>query len=163
MFFIRAKVQIFSFGERLKYSIQLGFASLNRTFHHSPHENICSIALLTLHYLYADWCRTTEQEESVRDTSRTLAMLQTRSQFLEHENQHLQEQVSISSTQKATRRNSITCANLVQTSNDPVYTQQKSSGSQSKLRFGSRFRICTHLHRTFIVLYNQVHHIVLHC
>ena len=33
-------------------SIQLGFASLNRTFHLSPHENICTIALITIHYLY---------------------------------------------------------------------------------------------------------------
>ena len=35
-----------------KCSIQLGFASLNRTFHLSPHENICTIALITIHYLY---------------------------------------------------------------------------------------------------------------
>ena len=28
------------------------FASLNRTFHLSPHENICTIALITIHYLY---------------------------------------------------------------------------------------------------------------
>ena len=33
-------------------SIQLGFASLNRTFHLSSHENICTIALITIHYLY---------------------------------------------------------------------------------------------------------------
>ena len=36
----------------MKCSIQLGFASLNRTFHLSPHENICTIALITIHYLY---------------------------------------------------------------------------------------------------------------
>ena len=35
----------------MKCSIQLGFAS-NRTFHLSPHENICTIALITIHYLY---------------------------------------------------------------------------------------------------------------
>ena len=28
------------------------FASLNRTFHLSPHENSCTIALITIHYLY---------------------------------------------------------------------------------------------------------------
>ena len=36
----------------MKCSIQLGFASLNRTFHLSPHENNCTIALITIHYLY---------------------------------------------------------------------------------------------------------------
>ena len=36
----------------MKCSIQLGFASLNRTFLLSPHENICTIALITIHYLY---------------------------------------------------------------------------------------------------------------
>ena len=36
----------------MKCSIQLGFASLNRTFHLSPHENISTIALITIHYLY---------------------------------------------------------------------------------------------------------------
>ena len=38
-FFIRAMVHIFSFGERL--NVQFNFAS----FHLSPHENICTIAL----------------------------------------------------------------------------------------------------------------------
>ena len=51
MLLIRAMVQLFSFGE-MKCSIQRGFASLNRTFHLSPHENICTIALITIHYLY---------------------------------------------------------------------------------------------------------------
>ena len=32
--------------------IQRGKAELNRTFHLSPHENICTIALITIHYLY---------------------------------------------------------------------------------------------------------------
>ena len=36
----------------MKCSIQLGFASLNGTFHLSPHENICTIALINIHYLY---------------------------------------------------------------------------------------------------------------
>ena len=36
----------------MKCSIQLGFALLNRTFHLSPNENICTIALITIHYLY---------------------------------------------------------------------------------------------------------------
>ena len=34
------------------HSIQLGFALLNRTFHLSPHENICTIGLINIHYLY---------------------------------------------------------------------------------------------------------------
>ena len=36
----------------MKCSIQLCFASLNGTFHLSPHENICTIALINIHYLY---------------------------------------------------------------------------------------------------------------
>ena len=36
----------------MKCSIQLGFASLNRTFHLPPHENNCTNALITIHYLY---------------------------------------------------------------------------------------------------------------
>ena len=36
----------------MKCTIQLGFASLNGTFHLSPHENICTIALINIHYLY---------------------------------------------------------------------------------------------------------------
>ena len=36
----------------MKCSIQLGFALLNGTFHLSPHENICTIALINIHYLY---------------------------------------------------------------------------------------------------------------
>ena len=37
---------------KMKCTIQLGFASLNGTFHLSPHENICTIALINIHYLY---------------------------------------------------------------------------------------------------------------
>ena len=45
--FIRAMVR------KMECSIQLGFASLNKTFHLSPHENILTIALLIyIHYLY---------------------------------------------------------------------------------------------------------------
>ena len=36
---------------KMKCIIQFGFASLNGTFHLSPHENICSIALINIHYL----------------------------------------------------------------------------------------------------------------
>ena len=36
----------------MKVPIQLGFASLNKTFYLSPHENIFTIALITIHYLY---------------------------------------------------------------------------------------------------------------
>ena len=45
----------------------------------------------------------------------------------------------------------------------PVYMGQKSSGSQFGLQSGSRSRRCTWLHGTFIVQYNKVHHIVVHC
>ena len=37
---------------KMKCSIQLGFASLNGTFHLSPNENICSIARMRKHSLF---------------------------------------------------------------------------------------------------------------
>ena len=37
---------------KTKCSIQFGFASLNRTFNLSPHENICTTSRITIHYLY---------------------------------------------------------------------------------------------------------------
>ena len=36
----------------MKCTIQLGFALLNGTFHLSPHENICTITLININYLY---------------------------------------------------------------------------------------------------------------
>ena len=50
--FIRAMVRIFSFGERWNVLFNSAIASLNRTFHLSPHENILTIALINIHYLY---------------------------------------------------------------------------------------------------------------
>jgi hypothetical protein len=50
--FIRAMVRIFSFGERWNVPFNLAVASLNGTFHLSPHENILTIALINIHYLY---------------------------------------------------------------------------------------------------------------
>ena len=47
MLFIRGMVDIISFSE-----LQKSRWMLNRTFHLSPHENICTIALITIHYLY---------------------------------------------------------------------------------------------------------------
>ena len=47
--FIRAMVRIFSFGERWN-------VLFNRTFHLSPHENILTIALINIHYLYINTC-----------------------------------------------------------------------------------------------------------
>ena len=52
--------ECFSFGDgtdifmrgKIKCSIQLGYASLNRTFNLSPRENICTIAFITIQYLY---------------------------------------------------------------------------------------------------------------
>ena len=38
----------------MECSNQLGFASLIGTFHLSPHENILTIALINIHYLYND-------------------------------------------------------------------------------------------------------------
>ena len=37
---------------KMKCTIQLGFASMNGTFHVSPQENICTIELINIHYLY---------------------------------------------------------------------------------------------------------------
>jgi hypothetical protein len=50
--FIRAMVRIFSFGERWFVPFNSAVASLNGTFHLSPHENILTIALINIHYLY---------------------------------------------------------------------------------------------------------------
>ena len=51
--FIRAMVRIFSFSERWNVLFNSAIASLNRTFHLSPHENILTIALINIHYLYS--------------------------------------------------------------------------------------------------------------
>jgi hypothetical protein len=50
--FFRAMVRIFSFGERWSVPFNSADASLNGTFHLSPHENILTIALINIHYLY---------------------------------------------------------------------------------------------------------------
>jgi hypothetical protein len=50
--FICAMVRIFSFGERWNVPFNWAVASLNGTFHLSPHENILTIALINIHYLY---------------------------------------------------------------------------------------------------------------
>ena len=44
--------RIFSFGERLNVPFNSADASLNGTFNLSPHENILTIALINIHYLY---------------------------------------------------------------------------------------------------------------
>ena len=52
---LNTKVQVVyikSIRWKMKCSIQLGYALLNGTFHLSPHENICTIALINIHYLY---------------------------------------------------------------------------------------------------------------
>ena len=54
--FIRAMVRIFSFGERWNVPFNSAVASLNGTFHLSPHENILTIALINIHYLYTIHC-----------------------------------------------------------------------------------------------------------
>ena len=43
---------MFSFGERWNVLFNSAIASLNRTFHPSPHENIPTITLINIHYLY---------------------------------------------------------------------------------------------------------------
>ena len=50
--FIRAMVRIFSFGERWNVLFNSAIALLNRTFCLSPHENIRTIALINIYYLY---------------------------------------------------------------------------------------------------------------
>jgi hypothetical protein len=50
--FLRAMVRIFSFGERWNVPFNSAVASLNGTFHLSLHENILTIALINIHYLY---------------------------------------------------------------------------------------------------------------
>jgi hypothetical protein len=45
-------VRMFSFGERWNVPFNSAVASLNGTFHLSPHENILTIALINIHYLY---------------------------------------------------------------------------------------------------------------
>ena len=50
--FIRAIVRIFSFGEGWNVPFNLAVASLNGTFHLSLHENILTISLINIHYLY---------------------------------------------------------------------------------------------------------------
>ena len=47
-----AMVRIFSFSERWNVPFNSAVASLNGTFHLSPHENILTIALINIHYLY---------------------------------------------------------------------------------------------------------------
>ena len=49
---IRAMVKIFSFGERWNFPFHSAVASWNGKFHLSPHENIFTIALINIHYLY---------------------------------------------------------------------------------------------------------------
>ena len=48
--FIRAMVRIFSSGERWNVLFNSAIASLNRTFHLSPHENILTIAVINIHH-----------------------------------------------------------------------------------------------------------------
>ena len=50
--FIRAIVIIFSFGERLILPFNSAIASSNGTINLSPHENILTIALINIYYLY---------------------------------------------------------------------------------------------------------------
>ena len=50
--FMSAIVRIFSFGERWNVLFNSAIASLNGTFHLSPHENILTIVLINIHYLY---------------------------------------------------------------------------------------------------------------
>jgi hypothetical protein len=49
--FIRAM----AFGERWNVPFNSAVALLNGTFHLSPHENILTIALINIHYLYTSY------------------------------------------------------------------------------------------------------------
>ena len=65
MLLIRAMVQLFSFGERWNVL----FSDLPRWiehFHVSPHENICTIALITIHYLYINNGKKKDKEHQVK-------------------------------------------------------------------------------------------------
>ena len=53
MFFIRAILKIFSFVESWNVPFNSAPPVLNRTFHLSTHENIRTIALISIHYLYS--------------------------------------------------------------------------------------------------------------
>ena len=48
--FVRWYNYFHSVKDEMFYSTRL--CSLNRPFHLSPHENICTIALITIHYLH---------------------------------------------------------------------------------------------------------------
>ena len=50
--FMSAMIRIFSFGERWSVPFNLAVALSNGTFHLSPNENIFTIALINIHYLY---------------------------------------------------------------------------------------------------------------
>ena len=50
--FIPAIVRIFSFGERCNVLFNSAIALLNRTFYLSAHENVLTIALINIYYLY---------------------------------------------------------------------------------------------------------------
>ena len=50
--FIRAIVRIFSFGERVIVPFNSAIASLNGIINLSPHENILTVTLINIQYLY---------------------------------------------------------------------------------------------------------------
>jgi hypothetical protein len=50
--FICSMVRTFSFGERWNVPFNSAVASLNGTFHLSPNENVLTIALINIHYLF---------------------------------------------------------------------------------------------------------------
>ena len=50
--FIRAMVKIFSFGERWNFHFTPRCRLVNGEFHLSPHENIFTITLINIHYLF---------------------------------------------------------------------------------------------------------------
>ena len=68
-----AMVRIFSFGERWNVLFNSAIASLNRTFHLSLHENILTIALINIHYLYTIHGLTTIKLQHHR-TKRTIEL-----------------------------------------------------------------------------------------
>ena len=53
--FIRPMVRIFSFGER--WNVPLNEAKLIGTFHLLPNDNILTVALINIHYLYNSLAR----------------------------------------------------------------------------------------------------------
>ena len=73
---------------KMKYTIQLGFTSLNGTFHLSHHENICTTALINIHYSYTNSLGLVLSSKSVTVNARLLLLLRQWHVFTLHQHPH---------------------------------------------------------------------------